>query len=919
MVAPTTTWAERQAEYWKAEGSANAASQLVGTCWFVLICQVAFIGLDRWLFPENFSFFVSMRLTVNLFTLGVLFRWRFRYPNASQIAIPIAVAFEILTMIWASGDSDGVYFAGLILVLVGIPVLQPISVRGSIVVSLICICGFALCAILAPSSIDEQIFSVEMIFLLAAGLESAVSCRALGLNRVVAFEQRREIEATRDQLASLDEAKTRFAANVHHELRTPLTLILAPLETLRAGDLGDLSDSVKRTLKIMSSNGQRLLKLINNLLDLAKLESGRFSLRRCRTDLYSLLENLLAEAEPLAERKHISLSLEHRNGPSVAFLDRDAVEKIVINLVSNAIKFTGPGGSISANVELSTDGAGLVLSIRDTGIGLHKSDLNRIFERFAQVDGSATREYEGTGIGLSLVKELVDLHGGRVWAESDGTDQGSTMYAQFPIGRSDDRPTEEVMRSEENSSRTLRESLNRMHEEEIAIEGTDSRYGGGIASELECSIDRWESRESPQHGPDRSSISNSKPNVVVADDNADMRELLSFILGREFAVHIARNGREALELVRRVNPDLVVTDVMMPEVTGIELCQAIKADPDTVSIPVMLVSSKAEGAMKAKGLELGADDYVTKPFHPKELLARARGLIRIRVLQREVDTRNQSLEVAMKDLKATEVQLIRSERLAAVGEIAAGVAHEVNNPVNFALNAVRTLRVDISEICEIARSLAAVDWDDAENRLEQLEKLHSLIEEIEIEETASNIEELGGIIADGLERTRQLVRDLLLFASPHNNRHVDVDLIECIRSTAALLRPTAADAGTEISIDVPRHLPLISGDSGALNQVISNLIKNALEASSGRHGLIRIEVEAFEDRIDVRIVDDGPGLGAEVQAKIFEPFFTTKSGGRGTGLGLSISRQIAENHNGCLTVKSQLGKGTTFTLSLPVA
>jgi signal transduction histidine kinase len=917
MTVPIATWVDRQEEYWKAEGREKAASQLVGTCWFVLVCQFVFIGLDHWIFPERFPLFLAMRLAVNLAVIGVLLRWRHEYPNACQLAVPIAVAIEILVMIYTSGDSDSLYFAGLILVLVGIPVLQPISVRGSILVSSICVSGFILCAVLAPASVDEQAFTIEIIFILAAGFESAVSCRALGINRVITYEQRREIESTRDQLASLDEAKTRFSANVHHELRTPLTLILAPLETLRGGDLGELSDPVKRALRTMHANGQRLLKLINDLLALAKLESDRFSIRRCQVDLYSLVEDIVDGAGPMADRKNVSLSLNPRVGRPFAFLDHDAVEKIAINLVSNALKFTGPGGTVIVDVEPSAAATELTLRVRDTGAGLAEQDLGRIFDRFAQVDGSATREQEGTGIGLSLVKELVELHDGHVWAESDGIGQGSTICVQFPVGEPDDLPSENFAQSEGELSLALGEPLDDIGAKERI--GDSELEPTGIAIAMEHSIDRWESSRDFSAGIDISDASSDKPNIVVADDNADMRELLDFVLGREFAVHLAQNGREALKQVERVNPDLVVTDIMMPEMTGIELCRTLKESPKTAATPVMLVSSKAESEMKIKGLELGADDYVTKPFHPKELLARARGLVRLRVLQREIEERNEALEVAIHELKAAELQLVRSERLAAVGEIAAGVAHEVNNPVNFALNAVRALRVGISEICEYAESLGAADCAGIPIGSDQSENLHRRPDKIRIEETASNVNELGGIIADGLERTHRLVTDLLDFASPVRIEHVEVDLAKCIRSTAALFRPAITTAGATLEIDMPDHLPPISGDPGALNQVILNLTRNALEAMANHPGQIQIETELHGDRIDVRVIDDGPGLEPAAQERLFEPFFTTKNAGSGTGLGLSISRQIAENHGGDLTVESKLGMGTTFTLSLPMS
>ncbi|MHA7839688.1 MAG: ATP-binding response regulator, partial [bacterium] len=654
MPDPTSSWAERHRDYWESEGRERATSQLVGTCAFVLICQFVFIGLDRLAFPEQFPLFVTMRLAVNLGVVGVLVSWRHHFPNACQIGVALAVALEILVMIYATGESDSLYFAGLIIVLVGIPVLQPISVAGSVLVSSVTVGGFLLCATSMPGPMDERAFLIEMIFILTAALESGMSCHALAVNRVVNFEQRQEIESARDQLASLDEAKTRFTANVHHELRTPLTLILAPLESLRGGDMGSLPEPVLRTLRTMHVNGQRLLKLINNLLDLAKLESDRFTVHRVETELVPILQDIVEGAGPLADRKGVELRLEPSPGLPDLYVNPDALEKVIVNLVGNALKFTDSGGAVTVGVEPEADGNGVRIRVRDTGLGIAREDLDRVFDRFAQADGSATREHEGTGIGLALSKELVELHEGSIWAESEGLGRGTTLVVQLPIGEADGRDPEGMIRSDEGEALSLDESLKELDEK------ARSRPEAGGAQtaidlELEQSIDRWEARQDEAAVPSSDPVSSDRPQVVVADDNGDMRELLQLLLSREFTVHVARDGREALELSRRVRPDLVVTDIMMPGMTGTELCQEIKGDPELGSTPVMLVSSKAESVMKIEGLERGADDYVTKPFHPRELLVRARGWVRLRTLQREIEERNTALETALGELKAAEV------------------------------------------------------------------------------------------------------------------------------------------------------------------------------------------------------------------------------------------------------------------------
>jgi signal transduction histidine kinase len=574
----------------------------------------------------------------------------------------------------------------------------------------------------------------------------------------------------------------------------------------------------------------------------------------------------------------------------------------------------------------------VVLSVVDTGIGIPPDQLERVFDRFAQVDGSATRKHEGTGIGLSLVKELVELHGGRVWATSEGLGHGAQFHVYLPLGELDAEAAEGMVRASEGRAQLLRRSFDAMaadlehHDVDDGAQlDTVVRSGRYRTMELERTVERFEGARAEGVRPEAAGAEgteadgNERPEVVVAEDNADMRRLLAHLLGSHFSVRTARNGREALALVRERAPALVVTDVMMPEMSGTELCEAIKGDAALAGVPVMLVTSKAEREMKIRGLELGADDYVSKPFHPRELLARARALVRLRLLQQELAEQNAALDRALRHLQQSEVALIQAERLAAVGELAAGIAHEVNNPVNFALNSLRVLHDTVGQVREFAGRLAAIDWADTSRLPEHAGEVERLEREIGLAEAVATLEELVKIVTEGLERTSRLVADLRDFGAPGEREPAPVDVRRALESTLAIVAPTLAGAGVRLESRLDADLPRVLGDASALKQVFLNLLKNAADALEKTGGTIRITADRGPEGrgVVVSVEDDGPGIDPVVQERVFDPFFTTKPAGRGTGLGLSICRRIAEAHGGTLEVASTPGSGATFTLRLP--
>ena len=893
----------------------------VRTAAFVLFAiQTVFIGVDFLIFPDRARSFLPVRLGLNVVLGVVFFRASYRHPVMSTLVTAFGGGAMLLTVIYGTGGPSSEYYTGLVLLFTGMPVLVPLSgVQAAwIVASLFGV--FAASPLFAAPPIDWNAYYLHSFFLGAAAFESVMSCSLLDRVRFTDYKQRHELERTRDELKELDRAKSRFTANIHHELRTPLTLVLAPLEAMLGGEFGEIGERPRRYLHTMQVNALRLLKLINNLLDLARAESKALRLHRQGIDPGRLLLEMVAGARPMAEQKGIVLETQGlENLPSIK-ADPDAFEKIAMNLVGNAMKFTDAGGRITLAGQ--REGDGLHLTMRDTGAGIPPEQLERIFDRFAQVDSSTTRKYEGTGIGLALVKELVELHGGRVWAESEGLGQGACFHVVLPPGEEDAAADEAVLETETGrvpfgrSLGALKAELN------LTTIGNGTQSSEAYRNvDLERTVARWEGGRAEANSVDPLA---DAPEIVVAEDNAEMRDLLAHLLSHEFRVRGTRNGREALDAVRERAPDLVLTDVMMPEMSGTELCRVLKASPETQGIPVVLVTSKAEREMKVEGLELGADDYVTKPFHPRELLARVRSLVRLRRLQAQLEERNRALQEAnerlghtLQELKAAEVQLVQAERLAAVGELAAGIAHEVNNPVNFALNAIRMLKSHVASLREMATAIATLEFDDTAKLPRRARELELLRDELGVQEVAQDLAELVEIATEGLERTQRLVGDLKDFAGPQRSAHGSVDLERCLRSTVQLLGYSLQRAGIRIDVQVEGNLPRVQGDAGALNQVFLNLLKNAGEALETRGGRIGVDARREGTTVLVEIRDDGPGVAAEVRARLFEPFVSTKDAGRGTGLGLSISHRIVTEHAGTLELRSEPGEGAVFAIRLP--
>jgi signal transduction histidine kinase/DNA-binding response OmpR family regulator len=432
-------------------------------------------------------------------------------------------------------------------------------------------------------------------------------------------EERKRAEA----LAELDRAKTTFFSNVSHEFRTPLTLMLGPLDDLLARAPAALSAGDHETLAVIGRNGRRLLKLVNTLLDFSRIQAGRHEALYEPTDLGAFTAERAGVFRSAIEQAGLKFDVRCPAGLEPVYVDHAMWEKIVLNLLSNAFKFTFDG---HIAIEVAERGSSVALIVSDTGIGIAPTEVDRVFHRFHRVENVRARTHEGSGIGLALVQELVGLHGGEVRVASE-LGRGSTFTVTVPCGRA------------------------HLPAERIAAAATRATPSAGGQSFVEEALGWLPGAEdavdvlaaTPASGFGHRTTSTRRFRIVLADDNADMRQYVTRLLRSRWDVEAVGEGRAALEALRARPADLLLADVMMPGLGGFELLQALRADPATRDLPVMLLSARAGEESRVEGLQAGADDYVTKPFSARELMARVEAHLKLKELRERADVERRAL------------------------------------------------------------------------------------------------------------------------------------------------------------------------------------------------------------------------------------------------------------------------------------
>ncbi len=827
-------------------GAARLASLLVGTL------MPAGVALDWVTHPEQVKLFGALRIGATLLSAATfLFTytgWARRHSFLVGTLPAIIASSAIEVMIEHLGGYASPYYAGLNLCILGMGIVFTWRGRETAVICFVVIAIWLVPSLASGPPIELGPFFNNLYFL------SLTSVIAVWSNRRRYALAQREYEATQrltvttaelaltlERLRELDRAKNEFFANISHELRTPLTLILAPVdEMLRASDGGD---GVQRSrLDVVRRNAERLLRLIDDLLDLARLEVGGLRLTVGPVELRALAGQVVDSFRPAAETRTITLGVEAEQPTTDIHGDPHRLEMVITNLVGNALKFTPDGGRITVRVE--PDGEGASVIVTDTGPGIAPRDQERIFARFYQVESSARRRFGGAGIGLSLAKELAELHGGRITVASE-LGHGASFRLWLPAGREHFRP--EVL-ERRRASVAGHEQRRRASDAFAAPPPSPSAASAcDLAPTLADAPFVFDGAR--------------RPRILVVEDQEELRAFIRQVFERTFEVLTAADGEAALEVTRHERPDLVITDVMMPRMTGTDLCRAIKNDPALRGTPVILLTSRTGSDAALEGYAHGADDFVTKPFHTRLLVARVEAQLKLRALA---------------------LQVTSQARLAAVGTLAAGVAHEVRNPLNAIINGASVL-LEAPADRPPARALLEVIADCA-HRIEAI--------------TAALDEQVRPAEAGGV---------------------VPCDVRAGIDATLRLLEHRTGGVAIERRYETERR---VLASAAELNQVFLNLLDNALRAPAKA---IRIRVaDEGRDRVVVRVTDDGPGVPQEAAERVFDPFFTTREPGEGTGLGLYLSRRLVLKYGGDLRLEragsggeSGHGSGAEFAVELP--
>ncbi len=802
---------------------------------------------------------------------------------------------------------------------------------------------------------------------LAAGQISA----SIGYARAYE-EERKRAEA----LAELDQAKTTFFSNISHEFRTPLTLMLGPVDEILSKPEPEVPPDNRELLELVRRNGLRLQRLVNMLLDFSRLEAGRVQASYEPVDLTSFTLDLASTFRSACEKAGLELNVHGSPLPEPVYVDRDMWEKIVLNLLSNAFKFTLEGG---IEVGVRAVGGNAELTVRDTGAGIPPEEIPRLFERFHRVEGTPRRTQEGSGIGLALVQELVRLHGGEIRVESE-LGRGTAFSVTLPFGKE------------------------HLPADRIGARASTS-MPGGAASFVEEAL-RWipGAEETPPPGdviPASAAAASSgvRPRILLADDNSDMRNYILRLLSQENEVTAVADGLAALRAARRERPDLILTDVMMPGLDGFGLLRELRADPETRDLPIIMLSARAGEESRVEGMEAGADDYLVKPFSARELLARVGAHLQMARLRQEAaealresharfealfDAAPIGIYLVDGDMRIRQVNpkarpvfndredlvgadfvevihtlwrqdyadeiVMRFRHTLATGEPCfvpekieerrdRGVleyyewqAHRISLPDG--RHGVVCYFNDISRHVLARQALAEADRRKDEFLATLAHELRNPLAPIRnmlevMKRAAGNgslVEQARATMERQVSHMVRLIDDLLdvsrISRGKVELKRERVELASVVYQAVEASRPLAQRARHELSVTLPPEPIYLHADPVRLAQVLGNLLNNACNYSEPG-GRIWLTAERRGGDAVVTIKDTGVGIPADQLEGIFEMFaqvdHSLERSHGGLGIGLTLVKRLIEMHEGTVTAYSEgPDRGSEFTVCLPV-
>ena len=644
-----------------------------------------------------------------------------------------------------------------------------------------------------------------------------------------------ELARQHEKSRETDELRSRFLANVSHELRTPLTLILGPVARRLAAQ--GVSPEERRELEVIDRNARLLLRHVTDLLDVARLEVGRTRMGYAEFDLVLLVRLMASPFETVASERRIRFGVETPDALTVQ-ADFEKVRRILLNLLSNAFKSVPYGGVISVWLSARADEA--IIGVQDNGPGVPPAMREAVFEPLRETSDSAERHHGGAGLGLAIVREFAALHGGSA-AVTDAPGGGALFKVSLPLSAPAGTQLQAAPPAFDEDSKLP------------AAEALRGELNGAVTVQAA--------------EPD-------SPLVLVVEDNTDMNRFIAAVLGQHYRVATAFDGKEGLDMALAFQPDLIISDVMMPRMSGDRMVRALRKHREIADVPIVMLTAKADDALRVDLFREGVHDYLNKPFSAEELLARIGARISARRRQ----------EAALKALRAEMEDLLK---LQVASQTAAAIAHELNQPLS-----------------------ALASYADAALRLLQAgnpapEKLQRAVE--------------GG--AAQAQRAGQVVRELLQFFQGRDTPIEVIDLKQAIDRALAVVESNGLD-GLDSTVELASELRPVRANRLQVEKVLVNLVCNgadAMRAAGVSPQSITITVRpVVEDNLaQVTVRDCGPGLTEEAARRVFTPFYTTKPGG--IGMGLAVSRALVEANGGRLWSEAAPGRGGIFHFTLPFA
>jgi len=693
-------------------------------------------------------------------------------------------------------------------------------------------------------------------------LETDEGALAITAIRDVTDRKRAEAERARlhAELEKLVADQKRFFTNVSHELRTPLSLILGPAEKLLAAEAP--GTAARADLDVIARNARALARHVSDLLDVARLEAGQMAVDLAPADVAHMVRNVTANFEAAAAERKLDLVVEAPDELPCA-VDAAKFQRIVLNLLSNAFKFTPPGGRIRVALRRgAAEGAppaGLLLEVADSGPGIPPEHREDVFARFRQLDPAG--HPGGTGLGLAIAKEFAELHGGAIGVE-DAPEGGALFRVALPLA---------------------------------------TAAAGQLAPESLLDVrDAVEALRAPvQPAP---AARAGAPVVLVVEDNAEMRTFIRDALSAEASVALASGGREGLDRARQVRPDLVLTDLMMPEGSGDELVRALRSEVEFDGTPVVVLTAMADDALRVRLLREGAQDYVMKPFSAEELRARVMGLVATKrardVLRRELDSEARDVEALAREVAARKRELEGALEAARIAREASERASRAKG--NFLALVSHELRTPLAAV-QLQAQLLQRDPNSSERARSAVPRI------------VASASRLATLVAALLEQARIASGRVAI----HRER---TDLRQVVGEAIEEVRPQAEAKGIELSMDAPPELATVYTDPRLIRIIVANLVGNALKFTAA--GAVRATLTANPREQRIEVADSGPGIAESEQARIFEAFEQLdpieSKHVPGIGLGLALVRELSVALGARVELHSEVGVGSSFAVVIPV-